>query len=226
MRNWRGHAPRDATKVETDYSKNYKNYNVWNREERKNNIEIKRRTNSKKENTVYVPDKPEPVNIPEEVLRGSTIIIEDIYKLFMGYSSAKYGLNKNLSISLFWLNGDNLRFKSYLTQKKHQKVKNYTKYGINSESDFLEYIFLLFIKISEEIKRNYIGIITNNIKRQGLEIIPEELPFIAGIREDLVNYKWIIEKSQLMNDNIKILYEKAFILLNELEYITNIELKL
>ena len=45
--------------------------------------------------------KPEPVNIPEEVLRGSTIIIEDIYKLFMGYSSAKYGLNKNLSISLF-----------------------------------------------------------------------------------------------------------------------------
>ena len=84
----------------------------------------------------------------------------------------------------------------------------------------------MFIKISEEIKRNYIGIITNNIKRQGLEIIPKELPFIEGIRKDLIDYKWIIEKSQLMDDNIKSLYEKAFILLNELEYITNIELKL
>ena len=132
---WR-YVPRSVTHVETKY---YKNHDRQNSMDATDNIE-KERSNKRNSNKKKLIDnssnKPEPVNIPEEVLRGSTIIIEDIYKLFMGYSSAKYGLNKNLSISLFWLNGDNLRFKSYLTQKKHQKVKNCTNYSINSESNF------------------------------------------------------------------------------------------
>ena len=177
-----------------------------------------------KSELIDIPNKSKPVDISEKVLLESTTIIEDICKLFMDFNISEEVLLENTIINedIYKLLVDSeygLRFRSYLAQTRHQKIKKCRKYAIDSESDFLKYIFRLFIKISKEIKRNY------NIKRQGLEIIPKELPF-AGIRKDLIDYKLIIEKSQLMDDNIKTLYQEAFILLNELEYITNIELEL